>query len=173
MCFLCVACDGSVKGRFGACGSKWKIQGRNFKICALYFKICPTFFSGGSFGGVLNADKHVASARLLMSVPVCLVFSSVLFFVVRRPGCVFSCFPVIFFACVYVFVFQGCAVREASVLCGSGIKSLKKVMEKFGCLVWRLYFSWLRQCATQIKICCQICRKVVSLRGASPSRRVS
>ena len=97
-------------------------------------------FFGGSFGGVLNADKHVASARLLMSVPVCLVFSSVLFFVVRRPGCVFSCFPVIFFACVYVFVFQGCAVREAGVLCGSGIKSLKKVMEKFGCLVWRLYF---------------------------------
>ena len=84
-------------------------------------------FFGGSFGGVLNADKRVASARLLMSVPVCLVFSSVLFFVVRRPGCVFfSCFFRNFFACVYVFVFQGCAVREAGVLCGSGIKKFEK-----------------------------------------------
>ena len=83
-------------------------------------------FFGGSFGGVLNADKHVASARLLMSVPVCLVFSSVLFFVVRRPGCVFSCFSCKFFACVYVFVFQGCAVREAGVLCVGGIKKFEK-----------------------------------------------
>ena len=49
-------------------------------------------FFGGSFGGVLNADKHVASACLFMSVPVCFVFSSVLFFVVRRPGCVFFVF---------------------------------------------------------------------------------
>ena len=69
-------------------------------------------FFGGSFGGVLNADKRVASARLLMSVPVCLVFSSVLFFVVCRPGCVFSCFSRNFFACVYVFVFQGRAVAR-------------------------------------------------------------
>ena len=39
---------------------------------------------------------------------------------------------------------------------------------------WHLLsISWLRQCATQIKICCKIGRKVVSLRGASPSRRVS
>ena len=49
-------------------------------------------FFGGSFGGVLNADKRVASACLLMSVPVCFVFSSVLFFVVCRPGCVFFVF---------------------------------------------------------------------------------
>ncbi len=83
-------------------------------------------FFGGSFGGVLNADKHVASARLLMSVPVCLVSSSVLFFVVRRPGCVFFVFSRNFFACVYVFVFQGCAVCEAGVLCGSGIKKFEK-----------------------------------------------
>ena len=84
-------------------------------------------FFEGSFGGVLNADKRVASARLLMSVPVCFVFSSVLFFVVCRPGCVFfRVFPVIFFACVYVFVFQGCAVREAGVLCVGGIKKFEK-----------------------------------------------
>ena len=83
-------------------------------------------FFGGSFGGVLNADKHVASARLLMSVPVCFVFSSVLFFVVRRPGCVFLCFSCKFFAYVYVFVFQGCAVREAGVLCVGGIKKFEK-----------------------------------------------
>ena len=82
---------------------------------------------------MLNADKHVASARLLMSVPVCLVFSSVLFFVVRRPGCVFFVFFRNFFACVYVFVFQGCAVvfqgcavREAGVLCVGGIKKFEK-----------------------------------------------
>ena len=83
-------------------------------------------FFGGSFGGVLNADKRVASARLLMSVPVCFVFSSVLFFVVRRPGCVFFVFSRNFFACVYVFVFQGCAVREAGVLCVGGIKKFEK-----------------------------------------------
>ena len=87
-------------------------------------------FFGWSFGGVLNADKHVASARLLMSVPVCLVFSSVLFFVVRRPGCVFSCFSRKFFMCVYVFVFQDCAVRGAGVLCGSGIKKFEKSQGK-------------------------------------------
>ena len=75
---------------------------------------------------MLNADKHVASACLLMSVPVCFVFSSVLFFVVCRSGCVFSCFFRNFFACVYVFVFQDCAVREAGVLCGSGIKKFEK-----------------------------------------------
>ena len=91
----------------------------------IFQNISDIFFER-SFGGVLNADKHVASARLLMSVPVCLVFSSVLFFVVRRPGCVFSCFPVIFFACVYVFVFQGCAVREAGVLLVGGIKKFEK-----------------------------------------------
>ena len=33
---------------------------------------------------------------------------------------------VIFFACVYVFVFQGCAVREAGVLCVGGIKKFEK-----------------------------------------------
>ena len=49
-------------------------------------------FFGGSFGGVLNADKRVASACLLMSVPVWFVFPSVLFFVVCRPGCVFFVF---------------------------------------------------------------------------------
>ena len=41
-------------------------------------------------------------------------------------GVFFSCFPVIFFACVYVFVFQGCAVREAGVLCVGGIKKFEK-----------------------------------------------
>ena len=84
----------------------------------------PHVFFGGCVGGVLNADRHVASARLLMSVPVGLVFSSVLFFVVCRPGCVFSCFSRKFFACVYVFVFQGCAVREAGVLRVGGIKKV-------------------------------------------------
>ena len=69
-------------------------------------------FFEGSFGGVLNADKRVASACLFMSVPVCFVFSSVLFFVVRRPGCVFLCFSCKFFAYVYVFVFQGRAVAR-------------------------------------------------------------
>ena len=54
----------------------------------------------------------------------CFVFSSVLFFVVCRPGFVFSCFSRKFFACVYVFVFQGCAVREAGVLCVGGIKKV-------------------------------------------------
>ena len=62
-------------------------------------------FFGGSFGGVLNADKRVASARLLMSVPVCFVFSSVLFFVVRRPGCVFRVFSVIFLR-AFMFLFS-------------------------------------------------------------------
>ena len=96
-----------------------------------------------SFPGSGRRQRRATSPRFRFfsgAGAFCFVFSSVLFFVVCRPGCVFSCFPVIFFACVYVFVFQGCAVREAGVLCGSGIKSLKKVMEKFGCLVWRLYF---------------------------------
>ena len=41
-------------------------------------------------------------------------------------GVFFRVFPVIFFACVYVFVFQGCAVREAGVLCVGGIKKFEK-----------------------------------------------
>ena len=38
----------------------------------------------------------------------------------------FSCFSRNFFTCVYVFVFQGCAVREAGVLCVGGIKKFEK-----------------------------------------------
>ena len=75
-------------------------------------------FFGGSFGGVLNADKRVASACLLMSVPVCLVFSSVLFFVVRRPGCVFSCFPVIFLR-AFMFLFSRGVRCARQVFCVS------------------------------------------------------
>ena len=41
-------------------------------------------------------------------------------------GVFFSCFFRNFFACVYVFVFQGCAVREAGVLCVGGIKKFEK-----------------------------------------------
>ena len=54
------------------------------------------------------------------------MFSSVLFFVLRRPGCVFLCFSCKFFVYVYVFVFQGRAVREAGVLCVGGIKKFEK-----------------------------------------------
>ena len=41
-------------------------------------------------------------------------------------GVFFLCFFRNFFACVYVFVFQGCAVREAGVLCVGGIKKFEK-----------------------------------------------
>ena len=75
-------------------------------------------FFGGSFGGVLNADKHVASARLLMSVPVCFVFSSVLFFVVRRPGRVFLCCLCNFFCVCLCFCFPGlCGVWRGCFAC--------------------------------------------------------
>ena len=60
----------------------------------------------------------------------CFVFSSVLFFVVCRPGVFFLCFSRKFFACVYVFVFQGCAVRGGCVLRGSGIKKFEKSFGK-------------------------------------------
>ena len=76
-------------------------------------------FFGGSFGGVLNADKHVASACLLMSVPVCFVFSSVLFFVVCRPGCVFfRVFPVIFLR-AFMFLFSRGVRCARQVFCVS------------------------------------------------------
>ena len=41
-------------------------------------------------------------------------------------GVCFFVFSRNFFACVYVFVFQGCAVREAGVLCVGGIKKFEK-----------------------------------------------
>ena len=41
-------------------------------------------------------------------------------------GVCFFVFSRNFFVCVYVFVFQGCAVREAGVLCGSGVKKFEK-----------------------------------------------
>ena len=68
------------------------------------------------------------------------VFFRVVFCFAPAWVCFFLCFSCKFFAYVYVFVFQGRAVREAGVLCVGGIKKLKKVMEKFGCLVCRLYF---------------------------------
>ena len=80
-----------LKGFSAHVGANEKYKGGILKYVPCILKYVRLFF-GGSFGGVLNAEKHVASARLLMSVPVCLVFSSVLFFVVRRPGCVFFVF---------------------------------------------------------------------------------
>ena len=71
-----------------------------------------------SFWGVLNADKRVASACLLMSVPVCFVFSSVLFFVVCRPGCVFRVFSVIFLR-VFMFLFSRVVRCAGQVFCVS------------------------------------------------------
>ena len=116
-----------LKGVSAHVGANEKYKGGILKYVPCILKYVRPFFSGGSFGGVLNADKRVASACLFMSVPVCFVFSSVLFFVVCRPGCVFfRVFFRIFFACVYVFVFQGCAVREAGVLCVGGIKKFEK-----------------------------------------------
>ena len=91
----------------------------------------------------LGSVKCGQTRRVRASFDVRAGLLSVFFRVVFRcppAGVCFFVFSRNFFACVYVFVFQGCAVREASVLCGSGIKSLKKVMEKFGCLVCRLYF---------------------------------
>ena len=81
-----------LKGVSAHVGANEKYKGGILKYVPCILKYVRPFFRGGSFGGVLNADKHVASARLLMSVPVCLVFSSVLFFVVCRPGCVFFVF---------------------------------------------------------------------------------
>lgn len=56
----------------------------------------------------------------------CFVFFSCSFLFCAGRGVFFSCFSRNFFACVYVFVFQGCAVREAGVLCVGGIKKFEK-----------------------------------------------
>lgn len=82
-----------------------------------------------SFPGSGRRQRRATSSRFRFfsgAGAFCFVFSSVLFFVVCRPGCVFLCFSCKFFACVYVFVFQGCAVREAGVLCVGGIKKFEK-----------------------------------------------
>lgn len=82
-----------------------------------------------SFPGSGRRQRRATSPRFRFfsgAGAFCFVFSSVLFFVVCRPGCVFSCFFRNFFACVYVFVFQGCAVCGAGVLLVGGIKKFEK-----------------------------------------------
>ena len=55
----------------------------------------------------------------LCFLPCCFLFCAGL-------GVFFLCFSCKFFAYVYVFVFQGRAVREAGVLCVGGIKKFEK-----------------------------------------------
>ena len=72
LCF-CVFCVLRVmvalKGVLAHVGANEKYKGGILKYVPCILKYVRPFF-GGSFGGVLNADKRVASARLLMSVPV-------------------------------------------------------------------------------------------------------
>ena len=72
---------------------------------------------------------------------MCVFFRVVFLFCAGR-GAFFCVFPVIFFACVYVFVFQGRAVREAGVLRVGGIKKFEKSHGKvwlFGLVVVLLH----------------------------------
>ena len=80
--------------------------------------------------------------NILFSKMAFCVFFRVVFPCLSAGSCVFCVVCVIFFACVYVFVFQGCAVRGAGVLCGSGIKKFEKSHGKvwlFGLVVVLLH----------------------------------
>ena len=83
-------------------------------------------FFGGVFRGSVKCGQ---TRRVRASFDVRAGLLSVFFRVVFRclpAGVCFFVFSRNFFACVYVFVFQGCAVRGAGVLCGSGIKKFEK-----------------------------------------------
>ena len=83
---------------------------------------CPFPVRGGGSG----VPRPRVFAFLAVRVLFALCFLPCCFSLSAGRGVFFSCFSCKFFACVYVFVFQGCAVREAGVLCVGGIKKFEK-----------------------------------------------
>ena len=129
-----------LKGVSAHVGANEKYKGGILKYVTCILKYVRPFFRGVFRGSVKCGQTRRVRVSFDVRAGLLCVFFRVVFRCSPAGSCFFCVVCVIFFACVYVFVFQGCAVCGAGVLLVGGIKSLKKVMEKFGCLVWRLYF---------------------------------
>ena len=114
-----------LKGVSAHVGANEKYKGGILKYVPCILKYVRPFFLGVFRGSVKCGQTRRVRASFDVRAGLLSVFFRVVF---RCPpaGVCFFCFSCKFFACVYVFVFQGCAVREAGVLCVGGIKKFEK-----------------------------------------------
>ena len=114
-----------LKGFLAHVGANEKYKGGILKYVPCILKYVRPFFRGVFRGSVKCGQTRRVRVSFDVSAGLMCVFFRVVF---RCPpaGVCFFVFFRNFFACVYVFVFQGCAVREAGVLCVGGIKKFEK-----------------------------------------------
>ena len=114
-----------LKGVSAHVGANEKYKGGILKYVPCILKYVRPFFRVVFRGSVKCGQTRRVRASFDVRAGLLCVFFRVVF---RCPpaGVCFFVFSRNFFVCVYVFVFQGCAVREAGVLCGSGVKKFEK-----------------------------------------------
>ena len=114
-----------LKGVSAHVGANEKYKGGILKYVPCILKYVRPFFRGVFRGSVKCGQTRRVRASFDVRAGLLSVFFRVVF---RCPpaGVCFFVFSCKFFVCVYVFVFQGCAVREAGVLCVGGIKKFEK-----------------------------------------------
>ena len=115
-----------LKGVSAHVGANEKYKGGILKYVPCILKYVRPFFRGVFRGSVKCGQTRRVRASFDVRAGLLSVFFRVVFCCPPAGVCFFSCFFRNFFACVYVFVFQGCAVREAGVLCVGGIKKFEK-----------------------------------------------
>ena len=115
-----------LKGVSAHVGANEKYKGGILKYVPCILKYVRPFFRGVFRGSVKCGQTRRVRASFDVRAGLLSVFFRVVFRCLPAGVCFFSCFFRNFFACVYVFVFQGCAVREAGVLCVGGIKKFEK-----------------------------------------------
>ena len=115
-----------LKGFSAHVGANEKYKGGILKYVPCILKYVRPFFRGVFRGSVKCGQTRRARVSFDVRAGLMCVFFRVVFRCLSAGVCFFRVFPVIFFACVYVFVFQGCAVREAGVLRVGGIKKFEK-----------------------------------------------
>ena len=115
-----------LKGVSAHVGANEKYKGGILKYVPCILKYVRPFFRGVFRGSVKCGQTRRVRASFDVRAGLLCVFFRVVFRCSPAGSCVFCVVCVIFFACVYVFVFQGCAVREAGVLLVGGIKKFEK-----------------------------------------------